>query len=163
MNKVTHIFTGTAGVYYVMHKLAAEGIHASCTHGNAPNVDVLASSADGQRTIAIEVKTTEHALRLRGRGTSKKPNHLEFPLGARAAKMRQPNVLIAFVDLRKFSEDKIPDVYIYPSIVVADFCAGWVDAAKMVRFHVPVALAEPYKNQWSIVRRMLDHSGAVTG
>src|SRR4051812_48833414 len=102
MKNGKHIFTGTAGVYYVMHKLAAEGIHASCTHGNAPNIDILVSSGDGHETVAIEVKTTESALRHK----AKIPDHLEFPLGKRAGKMSSPKVLIAFVDLRTFSTDQ---------------------------------------------------------
>ena len=138
-----------------MHKLAKEGIHASCTYGNAPNVDILVSSADGSRTVAIEVKTTEHALRMRGRKEAKAPDHLEFPLGRRAAKLNHPNLVLAFVDLRAFSPDSDPDVYLYPSTVVAELCAPWVDTVRMVRFHPPVASTEPYKNSWDIVRRVL--------
>jgi hypothetical protein len=44
-----HIFTGTAGVYYVMYKLAARGFHASCTMGNSPSLDILVSSEDGEK------------------------------------------------------------------------------------------------------------------
>ena len=156
MNRAKHIFTGTAGVYYVMYKLAAEGIHASCTHGNAPNVDILVSSATGSHHVAIEVKTTEDALRWRGpRGGAKQPHHVEFPLGHRAAKLNHPNLVLAFVDLRASSKDKVPDVYLYPSKVVADSCAPWVDKVPMVRFHLPIGLAESYKNNWSVVRDAL--------
>jgi hypothetical protein len=156
MNTGKHIFTGTAGVYYVMHKLAADGIHASCTHGNAPNIDILASYGDGSRTVTIEVKTTEHAIRLKGRGAAKQPDHLEFPLGRRAAKLNHPALVIAFVDLRVFSADRVPDVYLYPSAVVADLCASWVDTVPMVRFHPPLAAAEPYKDRWDVIHRILD-------
>lgn len=148
-----HIFTGTAGVYHVMHKLACEGIHASCTHGNAPNVDILVSSGDVSRMVAIEVKTTQDALRFRGRGTNKLPYELQFPIGHRAAKLNSPNLLLAFVDLRGFSSP--PDVYVYPSAVVAAFCSPWVDQVSYARFHVPVAAAEAYKNNWNIVRDAL--------
>lgn len=149
------IFTGTAGVYYVMYRLAAEGIHASCTHGNAPNVDILVSSADGSRSVSVEVKTTEHALRLRGRGAAKQPDHLEFPLGGRAAKLTNPSLFIAFVDLRASLANPLPDVYLFPSSFVAAYCAPWVDSVPMIRFHIPISAAEPYKNQWSIIRNAL--------
>ena len=150
-----HIFTGTAGTYYVMFRLAAEGIHASCTHGNAPNVDILVSSADGSRAVSIEVKTTEHALRLRGRGTAKQPDHLEFPLGARAAKLNNPSLVIVFVDLRAFTPERVPQVYVFPSAFVAQYCASWVDSVKMVRFHIPITAAEPYKENWDVIRNAL--------
>jgi hypothetical protein len=155
-----HIFTGTAGTYYVMFRLAAEGIHASCTHGNAPNVDILVSSADGSRSVSIEVKTTEHALRLRGRGTAKLPHHLEFPLGARAAKLNNPSLLIVFVDLRVFTPQRIPQVYVFPSAFVAKYCASWVDSVKMVRFHLPITAAEPYKENWDVIRNALNIASA---
>jgi hypothetical protein len=148
-----HIFTGTAGVYHVMHKLACEGIHASCTHGNAPNVDILVSSGDGSRMVAIEVKTTENALRLRGRGTNKHPHELQFAIGHRAAKLNSPNLLLAFVDLRGYAST--PDVYVYPSAVVAAYCAPWIDKVSMARFHVPITTAEPYKNNWQLIRDAL--------
>jgi|HubBroStandDraft_2_1064218.scaffolds.fasta_scaffold2089818_2 hypothetical protein len=64
-------FISTAGTYLVMSKLAINEIHASCTHGNAPNVDILACSADGSKSIAIQVKTASDAKRLRGRGAEK--------------------------------------------------------------------------------------------
>src|SRR5947209_20547840 len=99
MNENTkRIFTGTAGVFYVMYQLAARGFHASCTMGNAPYIDILVSSEDGEKSLAIQVKTTEHAMRLRGRGKERKEHHVEFPLGRKAAKLNRRGVLFAFVD-----------------------------------------------------------------
>lgn len=144
-----------------MHRLAAEGIHASCTHGNAPNVDILVSSADGRRAVSIEVKTTEHAVRLRGRGAAKQPDRLEFPLGARAAKLSHSSLVLAFVDLRVFSADRVPDVYLFPSAFVAEYCAPWVDSVPMVRFHIPLTTAEPFKNSWEIIRHALGDATAA--
>lgn len=157
-----HILTGTAGVYHVMHKLACEGIHASCTHGNAPNVDILASSGDASRMVAMEVKTAATALRWGGRGPNKQPHHLEFYLGHRAAKLNSPNLLLVFVDLRgeKTTDDvyvypNAPDVYVYPSTFVAAFCAPWVDAVPMVRFHPLYQDAAPFKNNWKPIHDAL--------
>ncbi len=157
MSTGKHIFTGTAGLYYVMHRLAAEGIHAACTHGNAPHIDILASAADGSLTLAIQVKTTEHALRLKGRGEAKQPHRVEFPLGRSSAKLSQERVFFAFVDLRVHDGPEIaPDVYIYPSTVVAAHCASWVDQVPLVRFHTLVAAAALYKNRWDILDRFLN-------
>ena len=144
------IFTGTAGVYYVMYQLAARGFHASCTHGNAPYLDILVSSEDGERSLAIQVKATEYALRHRGRGEQRQPHHLEFPLGHKAAKLSRPGVLFAFVDLASGPEGG-PTVYLVPSDEVAKFCAPWVDSVPMVRFHPPVEWLTPYREAWDQV------------
>jgi hypothetical protein len=64
-------FISAVGKYYVMSKLALNEIHASCTFGNAPNVEILASSANGAKSISIQVKTAEYAKRWRGRGDEK--------------------------------------------------------------------------------------------
>jgi hypothetical protein len=144
------IFTGTAGVYYVMYQLAARGFHASSTMGNAPYLDILVSSEDGDRSLAIQVKTTEHALRCRGRGDQRKPHHLEFALGHKAAKVNRPGVLFAFVDLAVWSDKQVV-VYLVPSPKVHDFCAGWADGATMVRFHPSVEWMAPYREAWEMV------------
>lgn len=141
------IFTGTAGVYYVMYQLASHGYHASCTMGNAPYIDILVSSEDGERSLAIQVKTTEHAMRSRGRGKEKRDDHLEFPLGWKAAKLNRPRVLFAFVDLARWSDKRVV-VYLVPSPEVYEFCKAWVDTVKMVRFHVPVGWIAPYREAW---------------
>lgn len=155
------IFTGTAGVYYVMYQLAARGFHASCTMGNAPYLDILISSEEGDRSLAIQVKTTEHALRYRGRGDQRKPHHLEFPLGYKAAKLNRPGVLFAFVDLACWS-DKQPVVYLVPSPKVYEFCAGWVDDVAMVRFHSPIECMATYREAWEQVAGIVGEPPVVT-
>src|SRR5579871_3950711 len=92
--------TGAAGVYFVASYLAYRNIHVSITFGNAPAVDVLASSADGTRTVAIQVKTTEYALRHRGRGADKEPDHYEWDAGHKAATVARIGLIFAFVDLK---------------------------------------------------------------
>jgi hypothetical protein len=144
------IFTGTAGVYYFMYQLAASGFHASCTHGNAPYLDILVSSEDGDRSLAIQVKATEYALRHRGRGEARQPHHLEFPLGHKAAKLSRPGVLFAFVDLAAGPSGG-PTVYLVPSAEVSRFCAPWVDSVPMVRFHPSVEWLAPYREAWALV------------
>lgn len=144
------ILTGTAGVYYVMYQLAARGFHASCTHGNAPYLDILVSSEDGDHNLAIQVKATEYALRHRGRGQSRQAHHLEFPLGYKAAKLSRSGVLFAFVDLAAGPSGG-PTVYLVPSAEVARFCAPWVDSVPMVRFHPSVEWLYPYRDAWELV------------
>ena len=154
------IFTGTAGVYYVMYELAARGFHASGTMGNAPYIDILVSSEEGDRSLAIQVKTTEHAMRHRGRGDQRKPHHLEFPLGPKAAKLNRPGVIFAFVDLAVWS-DKQVSVYLVPSPKVHEFCADWVDNVAMVRFHPPIEWMAPYREAWDQVAAVVGEPPVV--
>ncbi len=162
MNKKTkRIFTGTAGVYYVMYQLAARGFHASGTMGNAPYLDILVSSEDGERSLALQVKTTEQALRHRGRKGERKPHHLEFPLGHKAARLNRPGVMFAFVDLAVWST-KQPVVYLVPSPKVCAFCASWVDNVKLVRFHPLVEWMAQYREAWDQVSAVVGEPPVVT-
>jgi hypothetical protein len=145
------IFTGTAGVYYVMYQLAARGFHASCTHGNAPNLDILVSSEDGERILAIQVKTTEWATRERGRGEERKPAKLDFPLGHKGGKLNKPNVFFAFVDLNGNSEGREVAVYLVPSKWLFDFCKGWIDTRPMARFQPTIDQVARFRNAWDQV------------
>lgn len=115
-------------------------------------VDVLVSHAEGTRTLAIQVKTTEWAMRLKGRGQDKVPHQIQFPLGYKAAKINNPNLIFAFVDLRGLLDDGLaPDVYLVPADYVCRHCADWVDDAKMVRLHIGLTDMEPFKNAWELV------------
>ena len=149
------IFTGTAGVYYVMYQLALRGFHASCTHGNAPNLDILVSSEDGDQSLAIQVKTTEYATRFRGRGESKKPALLDFPLGYKAGRLNKANVMFAFVDLNSSSDEREVDVYLVPSPWVTDFCKNWIDSVPMVKFQPTIEAVEPFLNNWSSIAKVV--------
>ena len=157
--KGEHILTGTAGAYFVMHRLAIEGFHASATHGNAPCVDILACSETGGKSVAIQVKTTKNATRFAGRGQARQVAYLDFPLSKDVATVGQPSApLITFVDLRIYPGVKTntPDVYIYPVAKVrAAFDQTKVGLSPMVRFLPRIADAEKYKNRWNLIARHL--------
>jgi len=56
--KIGHkIFTGIAGEHFVAAEISKRGAIATITLKNVPNIDVLASSVDGKRTVNIQVKT----------------------------------------------------------------------------------------------------------
>ena len=55
-------FVGSAGQYYVAYSLTVRGIHAAITVGNVPSVDLIASSFDGSKTLAVQVKTARRAV-----------------------------------------------------------------------------------------------------
>jgi hypothetical protein len=134
-----------------MYQLAARGYHAACTHGNAPNLDVLVSSEEGDRVLAIQVKSTEYATRERGRGLDRKPAKLDFPLGHKAGKLNKPNVYFAFVDLNGNSATHEVDVYLIPSEWLFDFCKGWIDTVPMAKFQPTIQEVAQFRNAWDSV------------
>ncbi len=158
------ILTGTAGVYFVASQLAAKGFHAAPTFGNAPHVDILVGLSDGAATLSLQVKTSMHATRARGRGENKKWHHYEWDLGTKSAGLNQPGLFFAFVNL-KGMERELPDVFIVPSKVIHDRFEKQVEAGQSrIRWHPMIETAEPFKNNWGILRDYLhkasnDYSG----
>ena len=146
-------FISAAGTYFVMSRLAMNEIHASCTFGNAPNVDLLACSADGAKSISIQVKTAEYAKRWQGRGDKKVLHHLEWNLGRNAAKTFLENLFFALVDLDE--DEESPTVYIIPSKFIYEFCEDWVDKVSWVRFHPEVTEIKEFKENWDLIKKAL--------
>lgn len=50
------IFTGVAGEYFVAAELSRLGAVATLTSKNTPDIDILASNADGTKLVQIQVK-----------------------------------------------------------------------------------------------------------
>jgi hypothetical protein len=115
--------TGAAGVYFVAARLNAMGLQ--CAPGNVPSVDILVSNLDGSKLVSLQVKTTMYAMRERGRGEHKKPYEYQWAIGWKSARLDNPNLFFALVDLKEFAE--LPDVFIVPSKVeVAAYFEGGV-------------------------------------
>jgi hypothetical protein len=143
--------TGMIGAHYVASMLLYREIHAAITTGNAPNVDILAGLKQGTATVGIQVKTTENAIRYRGRGKDRKPYEYQFPLGEKYAKTLIPGLWFAFVDLKKL--DGMPDVYILTSEEVVKRFEGL--EFKLYRFHRPFTEMEHFRNAWHRVESEL--------
>ena len=154
--KRSGILVGTAGVYFVASRLAAKGFHAAPTFGNAPHVDILVGLPDGEATASIQVKTTWRALRTRGRGKDKQPHHYEWDVGERSARLNQPGLFFAFVDL-KGAGTELPDVFIVPSEVIYKQFERALETKKlaMVRWHPRCEMANEYKNRWDLLESHL--------
>lgn len=150
--------TGAAGEHYVAYKLSCLGFIAALPRGGSMGVDILVSNADGSRTIAIQVKTTDWAMRTKGRGALKVPHELQFPLGYKAAKLDNENLVFAFVDLRGLRDEASPDVYLVPARVINEYCRDWIDYVKWVRLHIEIAQFAKYKNDWALIEKMLQVS-----
>ena len=166
--KRSGVLTGTAGVYFVASRLAAKGLHAAPTFGNAPHVDILVGLPDGEATASIQVKTSWRALRNRGRGESKQPHHYEWDVGERSAKLNRPGLFFAFVDL-KAGGSELPDVFIVPSEVIYrafDRPTFKLDERTRWRWHPEIGHIEEYRNAWHLLESHLrrhDSSGTERG
>ncbi len=149
------ILTGTAGVYFVASQLAAKGFHAAPTFGNAPNVDILVGMPDGAGTLSLQVKTTMHATRARGRGENKEWHHYEWDLGVKSASLNRPGLFFAFVNLKGMNKD-MPDVFIVPSQIIYNKLKKHLESRQSrLRWHPRIEEAEPFKNNWDILKDYL--------
>ena len=154
--KRSGILTGTAGVYFVASQLTAKGFHAAPTFGNAPSVDILVGMADGAATLSIQVKTSWSALKTRGRGDKKQPHHYEWDVGERSAKLNQPGLFFAFVNLKGVGTE-MPDVFIVPSSITYKYFERFFESGlSRWRWHPETEAAEPFKNNWDSLRAYFD-------
>jgi hypothetical protein len=110
------------------------------------------------KPITISVKTTIYALREKGRGKDKKPDHYEWDVGwssAEAAKMARENnekLYFAFVDLRNLNDK--PDVFIIPTKKIEEyfFPNGRQAPWKRARYYLYIKDLERYKNNWDSLK-----------
>ncbi len=139
----------SAGEHYVAYVLSNLGYIAALVRAGSPAIDLLVASTDGINTVGIQIKTTENALRTRGRGKEKTPHELQFPLGHKAVEDAIPGIIFCFVDLRGFDPQNTPDVYVIPSEVLIDLFKG-IDIRQYsyFRLHRPIEWMEEYKNNW---------------
>lgn len=139
-----------AGEHYVAYMLSYLGFIAALVRQGAPSIDVLASNLTGSKSIGIQMKTTEWAVRTRGRGREKKPFQIQYPLGYRAIEQASPNTVVCFVDLRRFEIVQSPDVYVVPTKVLITHYEGKdIRQYRYFRHHRPVKEMAKYKNDWT--------------
>lgn len=158
MARRSGILTGTAGVYHVASRLASQGFHAAVTFGNAPSVDILVGRIDGGGTLSLQVKTSYQALRTKGRGANKRPHHYEWDVGENSAKLKNPDLFFAFVNLRSGREE-LPEVFIVPSQLVFEaFDNPYFNSAtrRRWRWHPTIQTVERYRNNWGLLTQRLE-------
>jgi len=110
-------FTGTAGQFYVAYELSVRSINAAITLGNAPSVDLMASSSDGKRTVSIQVKTSRNAYRRKRYGHE----GYEWDVNRGVIGKHHESFVYAFVNLREKDGVCDPEVFFVPSVWVAKF------------------------------------------
>jgi hypothetical protein len=142
-------FVGTAGQFFVAYGLSVREIHASITLGNAPSVDLMASSADGKRTVAIQVKTSRNAYRRNRYGRE----GYEWDVSKGVIGKSDESFLYAFVNLQEQDGAFSPEVFFVPSRWVAEFVKP--DWSRFMYF-LPTTARELTLNRWDLLKAYLE-------
>jgi len=100
--------SGIAGEYLVAAELTRRGYIASLTQRNTHGIDILASSSDGTRQVAIQVKCDQTAGE-------------EWMLSSKADLLSTPTLFYVFVRLH---DGGTPEFFVVPSSVVAEFTSS---------------------------------------
>ena len=97
---------GVAGEYLAAGELSLRGFISSITLRNSRGIDIIASSADGQRSVSVQVKTNS-------KGSSK------WILSKKSETFYSDNHFYIFVAVKSLLER--PKYHIVPSEVVAKY------------------------------------------
>lgn len=99
---------GVAGEHYVLSEMLRRGYIAALAPAGVPNTDIVVTDIEGSRLFAIQVKTRS------GKGADG-----GWHMGDKHEHIRGSRLFYCFVDFQADFETK-PQVYVVPSIVVAD-------------------------------------------
>lgn len=150
--RAAYNITGVSGEYFVAAELSRRGWVAVLTLKNTPNIDLIATTPNGKRTLNIQVKTRSIENR-KGWIFSK---NIETIVPGN-------NFYIAFVDLKGLGS--MPDYYLIPKNIFARWIAkghkAWLAApGRHGQVHVdnPIRMFdksqfkafERYHNNWDI-------------
>jgi hypothetical protein len=139
---------GAAGQFYLAYGLAVREINASLTLGNAPSVDVLASSPDGRHSLSFQVKTARNAYRRKRYGRE----GYEWDVGAGVIGNHRESFWYAFIDLQETEERWNPMVFFVPSRWVAEFVKpDWL----RFMFFLPTTVKDLTLDRWDLVQGFL--------
>lgn len=141
-------FVGAAGQFYLAYGLAVREINASLTLGNAPSVDVLASSHDGRYSLSFQVKTSRNAYRQK----RYESEGYEWDVGASVIGKHRDSFWYAFIDLQEHKEGWDPIVFFVPSRWVAEFVKpDWT----RFRYFLPTTVKNLTCERWDLVQGFL--------
>src|SRR3989338_1099266 len=109
-NRSSYNITGVAGEYFVAAELSRRGWITTMTLKNTPNIDIIATTPDGLRTLNIQVKTRSIG------------NRQGWILNKGIETLTSgKNFYIAFVDLK--GKDEKPDYFLIPKNLFAEWTA----------------------------------------
>ena len=123
-------------------------INASLTLGNAPSVNVMASSSDGRRSLSFQVKTSRNAY-LRNRYGRE---GYEWAVGAGVIGNHRESFWYGLIDLQEHEGGWNPIVFFVPSLWVAKFVKPeW----SMARYFLPTTVKDLTLDRWDLVQGFL--------
>ena len=105
MEKIPTVLVGVAGEYFVAAELSRRGYVASISLRNTRGLDILATNQDATRSITIQVKTSQVALK-------------DWMLSEKSEDFISDNHFYVFVGLGGVEER--PGFHVVPSRVVAE-------------------------------------------
>lgn len=105
IEKLSRGLSGIAGEYFVAGELSRRGFMASITLRNNDSIDIHASTGEGKRLVAIQVKTNQSGSR-------------SWALGVKSETLQADNLFYVFVSLK--AENERAEYFIVPSKVVAE-------------------------------------------
>jgi len=141
-------FVGTAGQFYLGYGLSSHYINASITIGNAPSVDVIASSDDGRYSLSFQVKTSRNAYRHKRYGHE----GYEWDVGSSVIGKYNESFWYAFIDLQETDDKWNPNIFFVPSRWVAEFVKP--DWSRYMYF-LPSSVQDITLNRWDLVKGYL--------
>jgi hypothetical protein len=109
---------GSAGEHYVAYKLSAMGYIVALPRAGVPSLDLIVATPDGQKTLAIQVKTASQAFHL----AKKKPEDTRWywRVSDKVIASSAESLFYVFVDLHVDDPSKQPDVFIVRSIDIKE-------------------------------------------
>ena len=143
-------FVGTAGQFFVAYGLSIREINAAITLGNAPSVDLMASSSDGKRTISIQVKTSRNAYRRKRYGFE----GYEWDVNKGVIGKHHESFWYAFVDLQENENNWTPQVFFVPSRWVAEFVK---DHWSRYMYFLPETAKDLTLERWDLLSSYLNN------
>lgn len=109
--KISSTILGAAGEHYVMAELLKRGVIAAKAPEGAPNMDIVTTDLEGNKLLAIQVKTR------RDFTGGDKGWHMK----AKHDMLFADRMFYVFVDVGQTPDDQ-PAFYVMPSKAVADAC-----------------------------------------
>ena len=92
------ILTAAAGEHFIAYKLSALGYPVALTRSGSPTIDLMVGDLKGEKSIMIQVKTSNWARRI----AKRKPENSgwTWDVGKKALYLKGENIFYAFVDLK---------------------------------------------------------------
>jgi hypothetical protein len=151
---------GAAGEHFVLSQLLRRGLIAAQAPAGAPNCDLIVTDPEGQRLVAVQVKSII--------------NPLGWPMNAKHEKLRSPTLFYVLVN---FGTDLAahPKSFVVPSAVVADVLArnhsDWLSKPGLKgqqrqdtdrrQILLKSPWLAPYAEAWHLLEQQADPAGQI--